>query len=606
MSIKGMKREDLKEMVREDFLAAKDTRANVEDQKVRALQNYSMYREDVPGGGKDGFDPAGPFGWSKVTVPIIAWVVETALPRIGIQPPTITVTARNPAAVPYAEAKQLRIQSDLRAAHSDEEMLHILKSMLLFGDGIAKTPWDPIRNAPSIMSVSWWDWWISSEADRWHQAEVLFHRTWHTKRQLETLRGRKNDGKSLYNKEAIDRLIGNVGFKSTKDPTYIERREAAGLGDIRYSDQDRGVAQVIECWYSDGSRLVVGGPEDSLEILRVVNEDECPFRDPDGRPFRPFSVFQNTPNMNLPYSIGYGELLENHQREATLLRNQNLDQASGNLFAPIGFDSRKVRPEEVAQAWSTPGGLFGTDGPPSDAVVRFPPSGSSRDFAENYEILRNEAQLVAGISDFSAGVQSGTGLDAQTATGTMAILGESNKRFQMLMRMVELGMRRVAENFDWLDRALGNGTKHVTPEPGMTISDSAEGIYDDNGIVGVSDDANDPDLRYEITVDAGAMAPPAGQEQAKRVMAMVNALLMMPPPVQPTIDWNQVMRLVIEAHGYMPERIMNPEQPEPPGPEMGAPPAPGMDMGLPPEMFPPEQMPVTPDEQAGGLPVGYG
>ena len=600
MSIKGMKKESVREMARNDFIAARDSRRQIEQAKVRALQAYTMYRDDVPGGGKDGSTPHGPFGWSKITVPIIAWVVETALPRIGVQPPTVTVNAKNPGAVPYAEAKQLRIQADLKAAHSDEEMLHILKSMCLYGDGIAKTPWDPIRNAPSIQAVSWFDWWVSSEADRWHQAEVMFHRTWHTKRDLERLRDRKGvNGRRLYDSDAIDTLIATLGKRTATDSYYQERRDAEGLAELRYSFNDIGVVQVIECWYKDGARVVVGGPESAPALLRVVNEDDYPFWCPDGRPYRPFSVFQNTPNMDIPYSIGYGELLENHQQEATLLRNQNLDQASGNIFAPIGYDARKVRPEEITQAWSSPGGLFGTDGPPGDAVMRFSPGSSSRDFAENYEVIRNEAQMVAGISDLSVGIASANGMDASTATGASLIVGESNKRFQMLIKHVELGMRRVAENFDWMDRNLGGGTKYMQPESGMTISEYSQGITDENGLIAVGDEANSEDLRYEITVDAGAMAPPAGQEQAKRVMALVSALSAMPPPVQQSIDWPQLMRIVIEAHGFQPDRVLAAQEPMPP---QGMPMPP---MGQMPSM-PGGPGPMAPADAQNGMPVGYG
>ena len=601
MPIKGMKADSVLEMAREDFTAATNTRANVEDAKIRALRNYSLYRDDVPGGSKAG-PQEGPFGWSQVTVPIIAWVVETALPRLGVMMPNITVTAKSPSAVQYAEAKQLRLNADLKAAHSEEEMMQVLKSMLLYGDGYAKTPWDSVTNRPGFHAVSWWDLWFSSEADRAEQAEVVFHRTWHTKRDLDRLAARKGpNGRRLYDKAGIEELHLMIGDRSADD-RYMERREAAGLGGVSYSDMDDGVVQVVECWYRDGARVVIGGPASAPVLLRVVNEEDYPFLDNKGRPFRPFAFFHNTPNLHLPYSIGYGELLENHQQEATLLRNQNLDQASGNLFAPIGYDARKVRPEEITQAWSSPGGLFGTDGPPNDAVVRFAPGGTSRDFSEMYTTLRNEAQLVAGVSDLSAGMASASGMDANTATGTSLIVGEANKRFQLLLKFVEMGMRRVAENFDYLDRLLGGGERYMAMEPGFTIAEYSQGISDDNGMLAVDDSANAPDMEYEITVDAGAMSPPAGQEQAKRVMALVQALSMLPPPVQMQVDWQQVMRMIVEAHGYPAERIMAPQQPPAPPEQMVAQQPGGQNLTPPPDgnAMPPAEQDMTP------VPAGFG
>ena len=595
-----MKAVDVLDMAASDFSAAADTRSHVEDAKIRALRNYSMYRTDVPGGSKSGPEE-GPFGWSQITVPIVAWVVETALPRLGVMQPTITVSARTPEAVRYAEAKQLRIQADLRDAHSEEEMMQTLKSMLLYGDGYIKTPWNSVTQRPGFHSVSWWDLWFSSEADRPASAEVIFHRTWHTLRDLDRLASRKGpNGRRLYAKDGIEELKSMVGRRNDTDgDRYQERRDAAGLGTVDYSTNDEGVVQVLECWYRDGARVVIGGPKSSPVLLRTVNEDDYPFLDPKGRPFRPFAFFSNTPNMHLPYSIGYGEILENHQQEATLLRNQNLDQASGNLFAPIGYDARKVRPEEITQAWSSPGGLFGTDGPPNDAVVRFAPGGSSRDFAENYEVIRNEAQMVAGVSDLSAGMSSAAGMDASTATGTSLIVGEANKRFQLLLKFVELGMRRVAENFDYLDRAMGGGVRYFPMEAGFTIDEDSLGVSDDRGMLSVDDASNDPSMEYHITVDAGAMSPPAGQEQAKRVMALTQALAMRPPPVQMQIDWNQIMRMIVEAHGYSPDRVMkHDEQIEQPPMFM----QPGGGQNL----TPPPDAPLPPMESQNGIPAGFG
>jgi hypothetical protein len=224
-----------------------------------------------------------------------------------------------------------------------------------------------------------------------------------------------------------------------------------------------------------------------------------------------------------------------------------------------------------------------------------------------YTTLRNEAQLVAGVSDLSAGMASASGIDANTATGASLMVGEANKRFQLLIKFVELGMRRVAENFDYLDRILGSGPKHLPMEAGFNIAEFSRGITEDKGMLTVDDEANEPDRIYEITVDAGAMSPPAGQEQAQRVMAMVQALSMLPPPVQMGVDWNQIMRMIVEAHGYPPERIMahggpSPDQPPMvagPPPGVGGPQIPGMPQGGPEPMAPAER-------DMGGIPVGFG
>jgi hypothetical protein len=104
----------------------------------------------------------------------------------------------------------------------------------------------------------------------------------------------------------------------------------------------------------------------------------------------------------------------------------------------------------------------------------------------------------------------------------------------------------------------------------------------------VSGAPNDRNLDYEIDVDAGAMAPPATQEQARKVMTLIQAISVMPPQAQQTIDWQALLKQVIEAHGMEPDRVINPQLAMPP-------------MGM------PGEVPVGPPEpvdQSGEVPVG--
>jgi hypothetical protein len=87
----------------------------------------------------------------------------------------------------------------------------------------------------------------------------------------------------------------------------------------------------------------------------------------------------------------------------------------------------------------------------------------------------------------------------------------------------------------------------------------------------VSGAPNDRGLDYEIEVDAGAMAPPATQEQARRVMTMIQALAAMPPQAQATVDWQALLKQVVEAHGMEPDRIINPALAAPPEMPVGPP-----------------------------------
>jgi hypothetical protein len=583
-SLEGLTDKQTQEMVRDDWHSAVESRHELEERKLKSYKLYRAWRDELAGHGKSG---RGPFGWSKLTVPLIFWVTETTLPRIGVQPPTVIVNAKTPEAVPYAQAKQMRIQYHLRQAHMEEELLVALKSMLILGDGIVKVPWNPDTRCPGFIAVNWWDWFVSPEAERWHTAEVLYHRTWHTRRDLERLSKRTDEkGKPIYDLEAIEALASMGTQRSASDPTWQARRDTQGIGWSIYARGDEPVP-VIEAWYRDGARVTFGGDDLGL-VLRVVDGEDYVHRTPKGQPYRPFSVFQNTPDLYSPYSISDAEMLEGHQAELSTLRNQYIDQITMNLNAPLGYDNRRVRPEQIDAAFGQPGGKFGTDGPPQDAVARFTPGSTSRDFSEVYDNVRGEAQIVAGVSDYAAGMGSAPGVDNQTATGISLITQEANKRFQSKLKFVELAMRRVAEIYDWLDRSLGSNPIYTIPEQDPLLEPGTQGVTMRGKMAMVSGAPNDKNLDYEIDVDAGAMAPPATQEQARKVMTLVQAIAVMPPQAQQTIDWQALLKQVVEAHGMEPDRVINPQLAMP-------------TMGM------PGEVPVGPPEpvdQSGEVPVG--
>jgi hypothetical protein len=156
-SLEGLTPQQTQEMVRDDWHSAVESRHELEERKLKSYKLYRAWRDELAGHGRTG---KGPFGWSKLTVPLIFWVTETTLPRIGVQPPTVIVNAKSPEAVPYAQAKQMRIQHHLREARMEEELLIALKSMLILGDGIVKIPWNPEQRQPGFLAVNWWDWFV--------------------------------------------------------------------------------------------------------------------------------------------------------------------------------------------------------------------------------------------------------------------------------------------------------------------------------------------------------------------------------------------------------------------------------------------------------------
>lgn len=550
--------EHIEEQAWDDWVAARDARQPIEDRKREAYKAYRAWRDDASDGGKSE-SSTGPFGWSSTTVPVIYWSIETILPRLGSQTPTIIARPQTPQAVAYAQAKSMRIQYDLKRSHADTQIQLALRTGMVMGDGVMKVPFDERIGGPTIMAVDWWDAFVSPEAVSWKSSEVIFHRSWHTKRDLQRLGKREDpDGKPLYDREILDQLIGSLADRATQDNNYADRQEIAGLSS-QWSERS-AVVPLIECWYKEGGRVVIAGTDRPL-LLAVQKGEDYVWNDPSNRPFRPFAVFTPTPDLFSPYGISLAEMLASHQRELSVLRNAYTDQISASIFSPLGFDARKVRPEDVAQAWSAPGGMFAVEGPPGDAVARFQPGSMTRDFSVVYEQIRSEAQLIGGTSDYGAGMSSSAGIDNQTATGISLIVSEGNKRYEALRHQHELAMREVACNFDYIDRRLGPLERYVPVEGGYKPPMDAQGIELTGDLATIGAEVNTPDKLYDVEIDVGAMAPPQNQEQAKNVTALIQSIAMLPPPVQQQVQWDQLMRMLMESLGQNPDRLIAPMPP---------------------------------------------
>lgn len=550
MIFDGLTDQQVAEMAREDFTAARESRMEIEERKLETYRLYRRFRKELTGGGKTP-KANGSFGWSRLTDPILFVMVETILPRIGINPPSVIAKAKNPQAVPYQQAKQMRLNQQMRNADMREELLLAFKQFLLFGDGPVKTPWDSALGGPRVLAIDWFDWFVSVDAARWHDGECLMQRTWHTQRSLAALveRDRKRDGKPLYDHEAIERLAIGGGGRESEDPAYAARREATGLGSATWANNDNPIA-LIEMHYKDGSMAVVAGDESPVAI-RVVREPL--FLDDRGNPFRPFSVFQNTPDLFQPYGISDGEMIEDHQHESSTLKNQSIDQATGNLNAPKAYNRKKVSGEEVQSAWSQPNGVLPVDGDPREAVVPFPPGQLSGDVERMTEMIRRNAQEIVGANDVVQGLAA---TSDQTATEVATLRDEANQRFRMKLVLIEFGMARVARNWDWLDRRISKTPITVPVDEGMAIEPDGRGVILVAGgrFARVDTAANAMGNQYEIEIDAGSMVPPGQSEQAAKTRALISDLSH--PSIQAMVNWPELARALVEAHGQQPDRIL--------------------------------------------------
>ena len=573
---------EIVDKVRSDALAAEENRT---DREEIALEDYELYMRKRREAQAQAQDRG---GWAKVEIPIVYWNVEHQLPRLGVDPPTITVKALNSESVPYQLAKQLRLQYYLARCGWDLPYQMVARSKLILGDGIAMVPWSPKIHMPRIVHVDWFDFFVSAESTVFEQAECHFHRTFWTPRGLEELEGEVDeDGRHIW--QNLDELT--MGTRREEiDETWARRRGLADQGSGATSEGHSGEEiPFVSCWYSTGEYIVLGGKD----YTTLIRAQMSPYRRRVHHPgvpsriqhLRPFAFFRNIPDLTGPYSLSEPRALGDHQLEMSTLRNQWMDQVSLDVNAPIVYDEA-LDPAKVTAAFAAPKGFLAVPwGPSGPLIMRMPAGQPSAGVPMVYDQIRNESQLISGMNDNAAG-QAVSG--EQTATEVTILSQEANKRMQLKRKMDEIGMREVGRMFDYRDRQFG-GLLHMELPTGVSLSGGMRGFMAtapdqmdtsalmsgrgpgvrdgvDAGFVQVTTDVNKSGREYDVLIDAGSAVRADQAEEANRLNAFVAGVSH--PEIALRVDWDEVTRTFISAHGFSPERLFRPAPPPVPvGPD---------------------------------------
>ncbi len=594
-----------------DWIAARDSRTEREEIWKSNYETYRGIKAETQAAARE-------MGWSNIKVPLCFTIVETARPRLAVQPPTITCNAKSPQAVPYALAKQMRLQHDLYEGCSEAELFDISGQMLIYGSAPAKVPYIRRDRRPELRSVPLFDFFLSPDARRAEEAEVIWHRSWYTRRQLDAMAAQQADGEQLWHN--LDAVWAQGPTRESADPHFSDLRTASGQGGASKVGANWQVP-VLEGWYADGTYIALGGYAGNIPI-RV---GRSPFfrADEDGerRYIRPFVMFSNTPDVNSPWGISLVEILEDIEAVVTTMLNQTVDQGTHNLNAGVVYDDR-IPAEDVQAFMRAPGGQMPIRGfaDVRQAVMRMPPGQISQDFPQLFDILERITQQVSGINDVTQGQVVG---NDQTATEVAISNQEVNKRFAMLIRYMESGMGKVARIMDGHDRQFRTRLD-VPVDRGFTPPEGAQGFSPpggssgaidplslmsgqgpqagagafDQGFASIGPEVNQAGAEYDFEVDAGSTALPGQLDQARKMNMLIGDLSN--PMFMGLVSPAELAKQLIEAHGFSPEKILvapgtampgampgAPDPNAPPGMEPVGPPmpvegeAPPMDAGAP-------------------------
>lgn len=562
--------------VRDDWQASQDNRRQREE---IALEDYELYMRQRRDAEKQAEERG---GWSQLEIPIVYWNIEHQLPRLGVDPPRITVKALNAESVPYAKSKEMRLNYYVERCGWDLSYQMVARSKLILGDGIAMVPWSPSRHMPTIVHTDWFDFFVSAEATVFEEADCHFHRTFWTPRGIDELAGELDeDERPIWHN--LDE-VPDGGRRSQVDPTWARRRKLNEQGTDSGAHTD-DVTPFVSCWYSTGEYIVLGGPDYST----LVRAQMSPYRRRVHHPgvpstvqyLRPFVFFRNIPDLTGPYSLSESRALGDHQIEMSTLRNQAIDQVSLDINAPIVHDE-SVNDQKVKDAFDKPKGRVAVPwGPAGPLIMRMPVGQPSAGLPMIYDQVRNESQLISGMNDNAAG-QAVNG--EQTATEINTLAAAANQRILLKRKMDEIGMKAVAQQFDFRDRQYGGillmelpagvdiakarGFRAVTPDAMDTsslMSGRGPGVSPNfaGGFVQVTPASGGPGLDYEVTIEAGSAVRSDQTEEAQRIGAFVAGL--QDPELRARVDWDEVARTYVSAHGFSPDRLYRTPPPPPPG-----------------------------------------
>jgi hypothetical protein len=247
----------------------------------------------------------------------------------------------------------------------------------------------------------------------------------------------------VFRKSAVEKVIeAGDSYQAGEQVNEIKmlKKAVAGLGDLdKNYDQER--YQILERYTRvdvDGSGIVAD------VILWVAGETGDILRAtylwrvmPTG--LRPFFKIDFHKRHGEDYGVGLIELLYSLTKEIDAIHNMKID--FGLLTSmPFGFyrATSSISQERMPME---PGVMIPLDNPQTD--VFFPQLGTRTAFNEREEmLLQQQIERLTSISDLSLGIVGGQGA-TRTATGTRALLGESNANLDVFLKRMNRGWKRV-------------------------------------------------------------------------------------------------------------------------------------------------------------------
>jgi len=248
------------------------------------------------------------------------------------------------------------------------------------------------------------------------------------------------EGGQVFDAAEVARLEREGEMAAGRNDEMLLRRFEARTG---FSNQDRFAdkwsrpVEIIELWGRIPSDLA--GPIGSTNVVISVANDGFLLRAADN-PFhnrlKPFFVHQPTPDPHYFYAPGKAEVAEKLQVTINRIVNQLLDAGDLVIHPMLMYNRQKgINPRQLVAG---PGRVFGTDGPPSEALAPIPFDMRGMSIgAGQVQMLWNFLQMGSGVQEDTIMGLTGSGGKEQTAREFMGRREASGTRLQLESVMYE-------------------------------------------------------------------------------------------------------------------------------------------------------------------------
>ena len=244
----------------------------------------------------------------------------------------------------------------------------------------------------------------------------------------------------IFRKEVVEKVLEWIGSQNedgSKQQYKQSQEEAEGLS--RTSQKDIDELKVYEIWLNYDvkksgieQKLVVTFHKDTKTILRIITN-------PYFHGKRPFTVGRFIARSNRFYARGVCQMIFNIQNEINTIHNQRMDNRTiANMKCFKARIGSGVKPGMQLY----PGSTIFLDDPVND-LMEFNLGDKIDSTIEEEAMLREYAEKITGVTDYTLGRESSLVKSRATATGTMALIQEGNKKFDMMIEDIRNSVEKI-------------------------------------------------------------------------------------------------------------------------------------------------------------------